>query len=110
MKKIILLSILFYTIPLFAVSSGTFTINQWGTGNFTSAISAEAGLQGSLISDCYIIVTGSWTVVDNPVIFAGWTTYSTATVKFQATGLAKATGIWDTTRYRIQATAQVACT
>jgi hypothetical protein len=96
---------LFYIDTPFAVSSGTYTVNQWGTGNFTSLVSAEAGLQGVLISTCYIVITGSWTVADNEATFSGWTTYSTAPIIVQATGLARCNGIWNDKRYRISATA-----
>lgn len=104
MKKIILLSILFSSLNCFAVSSGTFTVNQWGTGNYTTLQNAETGLQGVLISTCYIIITGSWTVVDSAVAFGGWTTFSTAPVVVQAQGLARHAGLWDTTKYNISAT------
>jgi hypothetical protein len=108
MKKIIyiLLAILLltvcYVLDSDAVSSGTFTINQWGTGNYTAFASAEAGLQGVLISTCYIVCTGSWTATDYQYgqrSINGWTTYSTAPIVFTATGLARSTGSWDTTKY-----------
>ena len=102
MKNLFLfLFLIFMPVISYSVSSGTFTVNQWGTGNYTSLSSAEAGLQGVLISTCYIVITGSWTVSDSAVAFSGWTTFSTAPIIVQATGLSRHLGIWNNSCYRI---------
>jgi len=103
MKKIIIVSLLLFLFQhCFGVSSGTFTVNQWGTGNYTTLASAESGLQGVLISTCYIVITGSWTVADGVTTFAGWTTFSTAPVIVQTTGLSRHSGIWNENAYKIR--------
>jgi len=102
MKNIILI-LLFLSVNCFAVSSGTFTVAETG-GNYTSIVSAEAGLQGNLIAPVTIYIQGSWTNPDYVgfgCTINGWTTYTTAYLLITATGTARHRGVWDNTKYRI---------
>jgi hypothetical protein len=105
MKKIFCFLLLFLPAIACAVSSGTFYVNQWGTGNYTTLSAAEAGLRGNLGATCYIIITGSWTVSDGGATFTNaWMTYSTAPIIIQAQGLARHAGIYNNLCHRIEST------
>jgi hypothetical protein len=109
MKKLIyillaiLLLIVCYVLDSEAVSSGTYTVRQDGTGNFTSVASAEAGLQGILTSTVNIVIQSTWTTAEGGMTWTGWTTFSTAPVICTAQGGARHKGIWTDTAHRFQA-------
>ena len=109
MKKLIyiLLAILLLTICYVldsdAVSSGTYMVIEAGGGDYTSVVSAEAGLQDTLISTVTINISGTWTNPEGNILWSGWQTFSTAPIIVQTLGSARHTGKWTTTAHRFDA-------
>jgi hypothetical protein len=97
-----IISILALLLSIKYCYPATKTINQWGSGNYTTLTTWEAGEQGVLTSTAYAVITGSWTLADTSVIINGWITYSTAPIIIQATGLARHTGVFNDKAYRLQ--------
>lgn len=92
---------MFIPFICYAGTGGTKVIKEDGSGNYTSLVAWEAGEQGVLITTAVASVQGTWTSPESgSLTIAGWTTYSTAPVMIQATGSARATGIWSETAYR----------
>ena len=105
LKYLIFILSLLFMLPFncLAVSSGTYTVIEAGGGNYTSVVSAEAGLQGVLTSTVNIVIQSTWTNAEGICVFSGWTTFSTAPVIVQATNNARHTGVWTATAHRFQA-------